>query len=225
MLPLEGWGVRLVAVGAKGGHPRFQEGIGSRGGVRSVAAEAPLFHRLVPELALCDRLRDVLMTIEAELLPGQEQVVLVFRRMGVVALHALPFRGRLVDALRLPGDDPRVALQADPVGVLRQELPLGGGMGIVAVGAVSLLHRSVDEGKPHLLLERRVAVEADLPARARLQAKLVLGKRQRGREKRRDAEEQQDDPVTRLHTFSFIAFVRCGTLRSSGRRTGRGASP
>jgi hypothetical protein len=158
--------------------------------MRAVAGEAPLLHGVVFEPVSGYRLRNFLMAAEAKFAPVQEEVVLILRTVGVVALHANPIRHDFVDALRLAGDDPVVTLQADFVRILRQQLAVGGGVRVVAVGAVPLLHRGVEKGKLHLLPEALVAVEADLSFRAEFQTELVLGTRDRTHGQHRHPKEE-----------------------------------
>src|SRR6266545_6269692 len=79
-----------------------------------------------------------------------------------------------MDASGAGGGHIRVAGGADLVGTGRQELSVGGGMGIVASGAVTLFQRSMHKGPGELVLEGRMAIEAELAGGSRFQLEFEL---------------------------------------------------
>ncbi len=127
------------------------------GRMRIVAAETVARDRGVPELDLRDGLRHLRVTAGAELVAGGDQVGLVLRGVRIVAADALARHDRRMDALRLVRDQPGVAARADRRGVRGEELAMGRGVGIVAVGAVARFHGRMDEGPAQGVLEGRMA--------------------------------------------------------------------
>jgi hypothetical protein len=222
----EGGSVRLVARDADARHLAFQQGQVGRGSVRGVTAEAPFLHGVVLEFVPRDLLGDPLVTAETEFVPRENQVVFVLRGMRVVAFHAVSFRRHLVRTARVPRDDIVVAGETDGIHILRKHLPVGGGVRIVAVGAVPCLDRRMDERKFQLLLECFVTGQTDLPLGSGLQTELVLGVRRGNHRHRQDREEEQYGFRSIRHRLSpVIALPRDGNPRRIVRRTERGPAP
>src|SRR5512134_98142 len=166
-----------------------------------MAGRASFHDRIVPELKAGNGFREIFMAAETELVPREQQVVLVSGRVRVMAFDTVPFGHHLVGALRLLRNDSPMALVADPRGVRFQEFAVGGVVGIVAVGAVPGLHGSVDVGKLQRVRDLVVAIQAELSFRPRLQLELVLGKPLGDEEKRDDHKERKRLFRSRVHDF------------------------
>jgi hypothetical protein len=151
---------------------------------------------------------DVLMATETKLVPGLKKVVFVLRGMRIMTFHAISFHRDLVRASRIRGNDPFVAGKADPAHVPRKKLSVGGGMRIVAVGAVPAFHRGMEERKAQFFLERYVAIQAYLPFRPGFQAEFVLGVGRWNRHQGNDRDERQRGPGSMPHDFSSFLFHR-----------------
>jgi len=185
----EGGLIGTVTVRAQGGLALGQQEIRLRPGVRIVARDAALGHGAVLERVRADGRGHVLVAAEADIVSRKDQIVLVLRRVRIVAAHAVAAGDRLVNALRPGRDDTGVALQADRARLRGEELAVRGSVRIVTVRAVSLFDRSMDEGELQNVLEVRMAAHAVGPLGAGLEVKGIRVRSGEGR--RRDQRRRQ----------------------------------
>jgi len=170
----KGRGVGFMALCTEGNQIVFQKMVCLHRPVGFVAVEAPLLNGIVFKFDLCDGVPQGFMATEAEIVPGFQEIRLVLRTMGIVALDTISFHGNLVAAFCLLGNDIFVTLEADTIGVVIKQFPMGRGMGIVAFRAFAILHRGMDKLPLELLLKFIMTIQAELPRRPHLQFELVL---------------------------------------------------
>ena len=195
--------------------------------VRVVAGTAVLLHHLVLELALGRLLQDGLVAAAAELVGGLQEVELRRRGVRVVATRAALLLHRLVGALRVLRHHVGVAGEAGPARARVEELAVGGGVRVVAAGAVLRLHRGVHEGLLQHVLEGGVALEAGLADGAGLELELLGGGGRLGfgrAGKRQDGGGEQEGEVPSHGGSSHFAGRR-GRRRRNVPRTARAPPP
>jgi len=116
--------VGRVASGAESVNLVFQQIFALRGSVGFMACQASLFDRIVFVLELGKLISHFLVTIETERIPGLEQIVLIAGRVGIMALHAIPFSDNLVGADTGGCNYFTMAREADFFGVTLQKLTM-----------------------------------------------------------------------------------------------------
>jgi hypothetical protein len=128
-----------------------------------MTGEAALLDGAVLELRLLDCVAELLVAAEAQVGPLRAQVRRIVGRMRVVALLAVAVDDDFVRAPGLRWNHAVMAARAHRVRVVGQQLSVRRHVCFVAAGAVSVPDWRVNEPALQLLLEIRVARDAQLP--------------------------------------------------------------
>ncbi len=94
--------------------------------------------------------------------------------MGVMAFHAVAFHNNAMCAFGIFRQNAFVTFIADFVRVRIQQLPVRGGMRVMALRALSRFHRSMDKRVLELLLKIVMALQTKLPLCIGFEFKFVL---------------------------------------------------
>ena len=152
------------------------------------------------------------MTVETEGVPLLQKVRAMARGVGIVAFDASTFGHHLMDAPGGIWNHAFVALGTDLVGVLAEELPVGGGVGIVTLGTILRLNRSVDELVFQFFLKVAVTIEAELSRGTGLQFEFVLSVSQGDDQTWNDDGHHSEQPESSIHGIPLHPFIRNTTL-------------
>jgi len=166
--------VDLMTAFAERRYLLFQESAGLRGPMRIVTADALFLHRVVLELGFRNRVHLIFMAVVAQLVAALEQIVLVLRGMGIVALDALAFQCDFVQAARVLRQYPTMAGEADPAHFGRQLFRKVRRMGAVTGRTSRFNQRRVDKRFFQFFLEVGVARQADLSLGVRFQPEFAF---------------------------------------------------
>jgi hypothetical protein len=173
-----------------------------------VAIQACLFHGIVLKFDLGRRPPEILVAIEAQLPRRFRQEVLQVPAVRIMALRAIPLRYDFVVALRLFRGYRFVAFGADSLWIGKQQLPMRRGVWIMAFGAFSQFHRSVDERAIQDCPKIRVAFKTypDFSSWFQLVSILGIGPADEGRGEQDRNRKYHLVPAPPIHRFSSHRF-------------------
>ncbi len=166
--------IRFMAFSTESDQLILQEVIGLCRPVGIVAVEAAFFHGIMLEFHLRDGISQGFVAAEAEFVPRLEEIALIIRTMGIVALDAITLHGNLMTAFRLFGNDVFMALEAGFIRVVIEQFAVRRRMGIMAFGALPILHWCMDKLAFELFLKLIVAIETKFSCGPHLQFVLIL---------------------------------------------------
>ena len=152
----------------------FQKMISLGRSVRLVTRDTSFFHRRVLELCFGNCIPNIFVAIKTEFIPCFQKDKFVSRGVGIVAFYTIAFHHNFMTAFGIFRHDPFMTLIADLVWILAQQLSMGRGMRVMAFGAFSGFHRSMDKWIFKFFLEGIMAFETEFPLGARFQLEFIL---------------------------------------------------
>ena len=123
--------VCLMAAQAEGNQIVFKKILPFGGSVRVVTIDTSFLHRIMFEFRFDDSIPNILVAIEAEIIPRFQKSKLIFRGMRVVAFHAIAFCHHFMAAFGTLGYDSFMTLITDLIRVFVQQFPVRGSMRIM----------------------------------------------------------------------------------------------
>ncbi len=215
----------LVACETEGDYGiTFEEMVRLHRGMRIVARDAALLHRIVLEFHLGEPGAHILVAVETEIITCFQEIILVRCPVGIVAFHAVSFRRHLVDAPCLLRNHRPVTLEADLARLILDQLCVGRRVRVVTSRTLSGLDRGVKKLSLQGILKIVVAVETPLPGRIGFQPKLVLRLAiscRMGKQNHRN--ERATDEKAEFHVLSFSPLHFPTTWHSSQDLDAKGA--
>jgi hypothetical protein len=155
----------------------FQKIISLRGTMRIVTTDASLPHWRMFKLRLGYGIADILMAVKTEFVSRLQKNELILRGMGIVTSNTISLRRHFMNAFRVLGHNPFMALIADFVRILVQQLSMRGGMRIMTSCAFSRFHRGMHKLILEFLLKLIMATQAQLALSIGLEFEFILGVR------------------------------------------------
>ena len=164
----------VVAVEAKIRFSTCKKGWSIGGGVWAVAIQTAFFGRFMDNPGLLDSFLDLLMTLEAQFLPGGNQKIPIFAGVGIVTVRIVSLRDHIVNADGFRGQQIIMALKTDPLGLYVKKISMVRGVGIVALGTLPIFNGCMDVAKFHFLLKRLMTGQTQVSFSAGLEFGFVL---------------------------------------------------
>jgi len=166
--------VCFMAAHTEGRQIIFQKIISFRRSMWVVATDTSFLHRTVLESRFGNSISNILVAIKTEFVPCFQKDKFVSGGVGIVAFYTIAFHHNFMTAFGIFRHDPFMTLIADLVWILAQQLSMGRGMRVMAFGAFSGFHRSMDKWIFKFFLEGIMAFETEFPLGARFQLEFIL---------------------------------------------------
>jgi hypothetical protein len=174
VLPGKDRAIRFMTVCAEGDQIAFQKVIRFGRCMGFMAVNASPFYGAMFEFHFGNGIADVLMTLDTESISWFKENKLIVGCVGIVAFNTIAFPHHVMNALWIFRQNSVMTLHADPVGVFVKELPMGRGMGVMALRAVPFFNRSMDKRTLQFVFKTLMTIQAKLPFGLRFQLKFVL---------------------------------------------------